>query len=61
MTDQYVCGHGHAYYDGDQHVGDPYMDGAHDAADHGYDEDTRSWEPWERAEYARGYADEVGT
>lgn len=54
---QYVCGHGHAYYDGDTGQGSPFEDGKHDAEWHPYDEDVESWEPWERAEYDRGYFD----
>ena len=58
MADLYRCEHGHGHYDGDQAAGSPYEDGRHHAAaGHGYDHGVADWEPWERAEYDRGYAD----
>jgi hypothetical protein len=60
MIDQFRCTeHGHAYYDGDQGAGDPHEDGYHNGRYHdpNWTADwAADWEPWERAEYYRGYA-----
>jgi hypothetical protein len=53
---QFVCEHGHAYYDGDQGLGDPGEDGYHDAVDNHGHADVTSWEEWERHAYEAGWA-----
>jgi hypothetical protein len=53
-ADQYVCEHGHRYYDGDQGVGSPYDDGYHDRLDHVH-ADIEAWEPAERDAYEAGW------
>jgi hypothetical protein len=66
VSDQYQCPeHGHAYYDGDRGVGDPYLDGKHDGRYHNHDDGVADWEPWEREAYEKGFAngldDKTGT
>jgi hypothetical protein len=57
-ADQHRCAkHSHNYYDGDQGVGNPYLDGHHDGRYHEHDDGVVDWEDWERDAYEQGFAD----